>query len=333
MLFFTIFIENAIMNRTQNSSERVETKQKEEMIMKRSISIILAAIMLCVCAIAPAGAKEYADRAGKFDCESLAAAYAAYAAADFLNRYEKAGLKDYWICWALTYLEEAHPECVTYIDEFNTPRAEVSPQLLREAFDAVCSEAPVNYFDAAVSTDLLPLYDAAAEKHTLDWVGAAGYYEVPELAGFTRDGYIFRFYYALREKEYLDESLVPENAENVIEYGGKTYEYVGWEARYVWTGELSDKATEIMLELNEKGVILISQSADVPIPDSLLQIADPDGDVNGDCKLNARDVTALMKFLVGSRPAAFCEYCADYRSDLSVNAKDVIAIMKAVIAG
>ena len=56
------------------------------------------------------------------------------------------------------------------------------------------------------------------------------------------------------------------------------------------------------------------------------------GDVNGDGKINAKDVTALMKHLVGADPKDFVEAAADVTGDGAVNAKDVVSLMKAIIA-
>ena len=57
------------------------------------------------------------------------------------------------------------------------------------------------------------------------------------------------------------------------------------------------------------------------------------GDVNGDGKLNAKDVTMLMKFLVGVKNDKFIEAEADFNGDAKINAKDVVAIMKQIVKG
>ena len=57
------------------------------------------------------------------------------------------------------------------------------------------------------------------------------------------------------------------------------------------------------------------------------------GDVNRDGKRNAKDVTTIMKTLVGQAVAKYIESAADFNGDGKVNAKDVVAIMKAIIAG
>jgi hypothetical protein len=55
------------------------------------------------------------------------------------------------------------------------------------------------------------------------------------------------------------------------------------------------------------------------------------GDVNEDGRVNAKDVTSLMKYLVGNEPKVFNEAAADKNGDGKLNAKDVIALMKFII--
>ena len=57
------------------------------------------------------------------------------------------------------------------------------------------------------------------------------------------------------------------------------------------------------------------------------------GDVNGDDALNAKDVTSIMKFLVGKTPKDFNEAAADYNGDGKTNAKDVTGLMKFLVKG
>ena len=56
------------------------------------------------------------------------------------------------------------------------------------------------------------------------------------------------------------------------------------------------------------------------------------GDVNGDGAINAKDVTSLMKHIVGKTPKSFALRAADFNSDGKVNAKDVVSIMRAIVA-
>ena len=55
------------------------------------------------------------------------------------------------------------------------------------------------------------------------------------------------------------------------------------------------------------------------------------GDVTGDGKINAKDVTALMKYLVGAAPKGFVEAAADFDASGKINAKDVTGIMKQLV--
>jgi hypothetical protein len=55
------------------------------------------------------------------------------------------------------------------------------------------------------------------------------------------------------------------------------------------------------------------------------------GDANGDGKLNAKDVTAIMKHLVGATPKAFDSAAADYDANGKINAKDVTGLMKYLV--
>lgn len=57
------------------------------------------------------------------------------------------------------------------------------------------------------------------------------------------------------------------------------------------------------------------------------------GEVNGDGKINAKDISDIMKHMLGKTPEGFIEAAADYNSDGSINAKDITAIMKAILNG
>ena len=61
------------------------------------------------------------------------------------------------------------------------------------------------------------------------------------------------------------------------------------------------------------------------------------GDVNGDGKVNSRDVIAVMKAVLAQNagmayPAGFIFKAADMNGDGKLNSRDVISVMKAVIA-
>ena len=57
------------------------------------------------------------------------------------------------------------------------------------------------------------------------------------------------------------------------------------------------------------------------------------GDINGDGKLNARDVIALMKMIVGFDNTGVDRDDADINGDGELNARDVIALMKQLLSG
>lgn len=56
------------------------------------------------------------------------------------------------------------------------------------------------------------------------------------------------------------------------------------------------------------------------------------GDVNHDEKVNAKDVTAIMKHIVGSEVKTFFESEADFDKNEKINAKDVSALMKYLVS-
>ena len=62
---------------------------------------------------------------------------------------------------------------------------------------------------------------------------------------------------------------------------------------------------------------------------SLGQVFDK-GDVDHDGKFNAKDVLAIMKYLVGCEPTDFDETLADFDGNARVNAHDVIALMSTI---
>lgn len=57
------------------------------------------------------------------------------------------------------------------------------------------------------------------------------------------------------------------------------------------------------------------------------------GDVNGDGKINAKDVSALMRSIVGWTSDSFDPDAADMTGDKKLNARDVIALMKLIVSG
>ena len=74
-------------------------------------------------------------------------------------------------------------------------------------------------------------------------------------------------------------------------------------------------------------VILTAAVSAIELP--IIPMTDPagPGDADGDGKINASDVMAIMKFIVGKRSGAFYKQYADYDGDGNINSKDVLKLM------
>ena len=55
------------------------------------------------------------------------------------------------------------------------------------------------------------------------------------------------------------------------------------------------------------------------------------GDVDGNGKINARDIIAVMRYMLGNTPEGFNEKAADMDANGKVNARDIIAIMRVML--
>lgn len=55
------------------------------------------------------------------------------------------------------------------------------------------------------------------------------------------------------------------------------------------------------------------------------------GDVNNDGKINAKDIIAIMRAILGDKPAEYTEAAADLNNDGKINAKDIIGIMRLML--
>ena len=55
------------------------------------------------------------------------------------------------------------------------------------------------------------------------------------------------------------------------------------------------------------------------------------GDVNGDGKVNAKDVLKIRKALVGNETGTYYKAAGDVNADKNVNAKDVLKIRKYLV--
>lgn len=57
------------------------------------------------------------------------------------------------------------------------------------------------------------------------------------------------------------------------------------------------------------------------------------GDADGDGSINAKDVTAIMKYMVGNKKYVVFENYADYNGDGKINARDVLSLMLDIVNG
>lgn len=71
-------------------------------------------------------------------------------------------------------------------------------------------------------------------------------------------------------------------------------------------------------------------SYDLEEQDIVVRLVRP-GDANGDGRVNAKDITAVMKAILGQKPAQYYEAAADVTGDGRVNALDITAIMKMIL--
>ena len=309
--------------------------------MKKRISLLLAAVLLSAACIAPVGAdSETPEEPGTlFDPASVAAMSAARDAAGFVNDYVYRNKKAEWIENTVAYFSEAYPDAVSYKDaEMTVPVVSVSDAQIEESIRRASSEtpldfskAPENFFGTVVKSDLAAYFDAAKGCYALTPPASTTPFADLDFAGIVREDDVFRVYFAVREKEYLSDDDVTDKTLTEIESGGKTY-VRGEDGRYVYEGAFAAQGVSFGLRLTASGFSLISQSVGAALPATLAGVPEPDGDANGDCKLNARDVTALMKALVGDPPAAFNSYAADFHFDSKLNARDVTALMKLIVA-
>ena len=138
---------------------------------------------------------------------------------------------------------------------------------------------------------------------------------------------------------------VPEVHTVSVEGGKATYpEAVKGESITVEASVPSGKRFERWVLVSGEGIgeeMLAEPSFTFTMPDcdvSLSAVFTDDetaftpGDVNGDGKVNSKDVVALMKSIVGIEVKGFVAAAADFDKNGRVNAKDVVALMKAIVA-
>lgn len=80
------------------------------------------------------------------------------------------------------------------------------------------------------------------------------------------------------------------------------------------------------LDSMDNGLAAVAKSGSVNIT-----AAPVPGNVNGDDKVNARDITAIMRAILGNRPEKYNDAAADVNHDGRVNAKDITAIMRMIL--
>ena len=91
-------------------------------------------------------------------------------------------------------------------------------------------------------------------------------------------------------------------------------------------GSLEDEKFEITMP--DVDIVLTAEHEDYEEP----PVTVVPGNANGDEKLNAKDVTAIMKYLVGIVVKGFDEKAADFDGNGKINAKDVTGLMKKLVA-
>ena len=165
---------------------------------------------------------------------------------------------------------------------------------------------------------------------TIEGIRAPHYFEAPQTDGFTSNADVDVFgNWFCDDPEY--EFPQPYTGSEFV-MGYVYYLQLRLSSK---TAESLAYLTEDLIELNYGKIHGFTVNGDDVI--ITLQIAiEPDemviGDVNGDGKLNAKDVTALMKYLVGVSPYPFFLANADFNNDGKVNAKDVTSLMKFLIS-
>ena len=298
--------------------------------MKRFISILSAAVILAVTIIVPSSAED-----------GLTSAYAygrLLETAKFTASY-------FWGVEGfqpeMTIYNEAERLFPDQLQYEMTEHGEVSCYALsEEKLLEVCRscypDAPANLFDTDIKNKVLNVMksfgiEAPAGTYVIPYPGGKGAFVVePEYVGYWEVYGEYEFYFAKKEVLYLPAEEYREDMPDAVEYNGRVYESVFGE--YIALGDLMATGYRITLEMNGTGIYLLAAEQDVDIPYGLMGPPKPDGDVNGDGSVNARDVTALMKAAMGSPDKGSALYNADFNGDGKINARDVTALMKAIIA-
>ena len=192
--------------------------------------------------------------------------------------------------------EELYPDAAAYkMTEFGETldRVALTEEEFSDVFYALYPSAPGNFFYGQIKNDYQSSYDGASGKYVLVMPAGA------DASGVTDPvlaGYVADGgaydFYLKKDGIFYQFRLEPSGA--------------------------SDNVTSV--------------AWNVEPPTDFDDAPAPDGDVNGDGKINARDVIALMNAVLGKSAPGFSFYCADVYTDGRLNARDVQAVMKAMLS-
>ena len=295
--------------------------------MKKLVYVILAAATLALACLIPVCADRM-PTAYEYDKmrESVM----------FLGSYFLGQGRDDIGVMTLIKAEELYPESASYRDVGGGSRildsVTLTEQMFKTAFYAYYPNAPVNFFDQHVKADFSPDYDSSIGKYVLKMpTGTIVIYPAAFEFAITLNGSVCDFWLVERERFYLPASeYPPEPYPSYFEYGGFVYYY--GPSGYYRFGDPLTTGTRIGLEYAEDGVYLRYCDADMTLPAKVLTPPAPNGDVDGDGSVNARDVIMTMRAALGQMDAKGSFYNADICADGYVNARDVIEIMKRALA-
>jgi hypothetical protein len=190
-----------------------------------------------------------------------------------------------------------------------------------------------NLFVDSVNADATRLvadisFKVGDDRLTIEGIRDPQYGEAPQTDGFTTnaDADVFGTWFYDAGLEYPQP------------YGGATF--VPGQVYYLQisvnprSGSLSG-VTEDKVELNLGKIHSFTTNGDgivLSIEFAIPPVEYLPGDVDANGTLNAKDVVALMKHLVGKTPSFFFDKAADFNFDGKINAKDVTSLMKYLVS-
>ncbi|MBO4868468.1 MAG: dockerin type I repeat-containing protein [Clostridia bacterium] len=248
--------------------------------------------------------------------------------AEFLADYFNGDAGFYRDLYVYHSIEKLYPDASTGNDPY-FPTYRLTEEMLKNAFYTTFPNAPVNLFDTTFKTDFASRCDEEAGVYEYLYPGARGA-TLPTYAfiGFTKSQDGFVFWFAQKQMIFLPNEAMPgEPYPEKVTYEGKEYVWIG--GAYAAYGDPIAPAYGFGLKYTQDGVVLLNSETKDTLPTDFETPPKPDGDFNGDGKVNAKDVVSLMKALVSGGASVFI---ADVTGDGKVNAKDVIALMKMLIA-